>query len=262
MSIYVKELTAQIKSLLQWLFALLAIALASALLYRYLFQDNHDISTYLELIPATFHSVIGLSPDAVYFTASGYWSVLAVFGTYLLAFQAAFVGTRIIGRERDEQAQEFLYSLPISRNLIMLLKLLAGLTICLLINIVFYWGLRTFFAEPAAFAYFGAYSRANFCVQLVFFSLGAFLTLFCNQYFAARIMGLLTLVAIMIDRILGLLENAGGLWLLSPFQYFPALSYLDGSGLALSRIVLCLAIALLCLALILLIHDRRDLRLD
>lgn len=261
MQVLLKELKYNLRPLITWGLTIFVLIAVGGLVFRFLLRDNTEITDLFYIVPKMLALLVGMPLEADLSTAGGTLSVLMLYPTYLLMFHAGFLGVHIIAREKQTRTQEFLYSRPMPRYLVLLLKIAAALIICLALTLMTHFALRLFFGKAAIAAFAGTYLRTNLLLQLVFLGLGtAIATLTRHPYHASHYTGWLMVLLLLLAKALEMLQSGSALWLLTPFRYFVPQFYLLGGGISGLAYVLSLLWVVVTFAVTFLLTQTRDVR--
>ncbi len=250
MNVFLQELRAGRKALLLWSLGVFFLVLAGVTKFSGVEgMSSGELLSLMEKFPkvalAVFGMVgvdIGQLPD--YYTVIGYLVMLcaALYGVQL--------GVGAVSRETMDHTDEFLFTKPRSRNVILAWKLLAAAVLLALLTLV-NWGssllaVRTLKNAPDISKLIAHYSAAVFLVGLVFLCLAAFFAAPLRRTEKAVQWGNLAFLATFIAAVLyDMLEGAGWLRFLSPLKYFEAPALVKGNfdgGMAALALVLSAAL--------------------
>jgi len=262
MNILMRELKANLKSLLIWavitvLFITLGVTKFSA------YYQNPEMLAVLDALPPAM--VAAFSMEAFNLTTvTGFYGLMFLYFALLLCIAAAMWGSDIISKEERDKTVEFSLTLPVARSRVVTAKALAALVNCIALLLIT-WGASV--ASAAQYAPEAGFSRflalcmlALFILQLIFLALGVFLGCAMKRYKRAGSTAVWVLlgtyfvsVAAALDKDLDFLKY------FSPFKYFDAGWILRESRLDPAFVALSLAIIVVCMAGAYLTYSRRDL---
>ncbi|MBI4733383.1 MAG: ABC transporter permease subunit, partial [Rubrobacteridae bacterium] len=226
--------------------------------------SGQSMTDLLAQFPKTVRVVLGFS-DLDLSTAIGFYGVLFFYIALMVAIHAVLLGAGIIAKEERDRTSEFLFVKPISRPKVITQKLLAVLTVIVIINVV---------TALSSLAMVGYYEKGQgsdhtilllmagaFFIQVIFASIGmAVAAVFkkpkSSSSFAAAIMMLTFVFSIAVD----LNENLGFLKYLSPFKYFDAKSIIGDNSISALFTAISILISISAVAITYYGYTGRDLR--
>jgi len=262
MNIFVRELKANLKSLLIWgviviLFVTIGISKFSA------YYGNPEMLAILDAMPAALVSAFNFRAFNLT-TISGFYGVMFTYFALLLSIAAAMWGSDIISKEERDKTVEFSLTLPVTRSRLVTAKTLAALVNCIGLLLIT-WGASLVSAaqyEPDSgfFRFLALCMLAVFIMQLIFLAVGIFLGCAMKRYKRASSVAVsLLLGTYFLSVISSLNKNLEFLKYFSPFKYFDAGVLLRESRIDLAFAGLSLAIILVSMVGAYLTYARRDL---
>ena len=262
MNIFVRELKANLKSLLIWsgiviVFVTLGMAKFSA------YESSPDMLLLLNDLPPALLSTFDMQAFNLT-TITGFFGVMFTFFALLLSIAAAMWGSDIISKEERDRTVEFSLTLPVTRSRLVTAKTLAVLVNCVGLLLIT-WGtslVRTTQYHPDSIFYnfLALCMLAIFIMQLTFLAIGIFLGCAMKQYKRASSVAVsLLLGAYFLSILSDLNENLNFLRYLTPFKYFDAGIMLRESRIDISFVWLSVAIILVSMGGAYLTYARRDL---
>jgi len=234
MNIFFRELKAYRKNVITWSLSIIAVLFASMAKYDVLSSDSTATVKFLEQFPATVQVIFGMNGlDPT--TLSGYFGVLFLYTALMLAVHAGLLGADIIAKEEQERTTEFLYVKPRSRSLILTAKLIAALSIIIVINLI------TLSTSYALAAKYGAsttttrdlvlFSIAHFILQLLFMTIGMAVAASRWWKSAAKAVALLIFTSYLLSVVASLQPALRTVCSISPFVHFEAASMITSGSL-------------------------------
>ncbi len=262
MNIFVRELKANLKSLLIWgviviLFVTVGVAKFSA------YYGNPEMLAILDAMPPAVVTAFSLEAFNLT-TVSGFFALMFTYFALILGIAAAMWGSDIISKEERDKTVEFSLTLPVTRSRLVTAKTLAALVNCTGLLLIT-WGASL--ASSAGYQPDGAFYRflalcmvALFIVQLIFLAIGIFLGCAMKRYKRAGsvAMGLL-LGTYFLSVVSTLDERLDWLKYFSPFRYFDVGMLLHDSRIDPAFVGLSLAIIAASMTGAYLTYARRDL---
>ena len=262
MNIFLRELKANLKSLLIWggiviLFVSVGLAKFSA------YAGNPEMLAILDVFPPAILAVFNIGAFNL-ITLSGFFGVMFVYFSLLLSIAAVMWGSDIISKEERDKTVEFSLTLPVTRSRLITAKIMAALVNCiglLLIN----WGVTLvgaakYHPDNEFYNFVALCMLALFITQTIFLSIGIFLGAALKQYRQANSVAVsLLLGTYFISIISGLHKDLEFLKYFSPFEYFDAGEILHESRIDLPFVWLSGGIIAISLIGAYISYSKRDL---
>ena len=262
MNILVRELKANLKSLLIWggiviLFVMVGVSKFSA------YYDNPEMLAVLDDMPTAMVSAFNLKAFNLT-TVSGFFGVMFSYYALLLSIAAAMWGSDIISKEERDKTVEFSLTLPVTRSRLVTAKTLAALVNCIGLLLITWGaslvGAASYQPDSGFYLFLFLCMLALFFLQLIFLAVGIFLGCAVKQYRRASSVAVsLLLGTYFLSIVIGLNKDLDFLKYLSPFKYFDAVVMLHESRIDVTFVGLSLAIVLVSIAGAHLMYARRDL---
>ena len=262
MNIFVRELNANLRSLLIWgviviLFVVVGISKFSA------YYNNPEMLAILDDLPPAVLSALNLQAFNLT-TVSGFFGVMFSYYALLLSIAATMWGSDIIVKEERDKTVEFSLTLPVTRSRLVTAKTLAALANCVGLLLIT-WGASLASAaryQPdGEFYVFLALSMlALFIMQLIFLAIGIFLGCAMKRYKQASSEAVYLLLGTYFISVVSTLnKNLDFLKYLSPFKYFDAAALLHESKIDIVFVGLSLVIIVISMVGAYLTYARRDM---
>ena len=262
MNIFVRELKANLRSLLIWgvivvLFVTVGVSKFSA------YYENPDMLAIMDEMPPALLAAFSIEAFNLT-TLTGVFGLMFTYFALLLSIAAAMWGSVIISKEERDKTVEVSLTLPVTRGRLVTAKALAALVNCvglLLITLAASLVSAAQYQPDSEFYQFlGLCMLALFLMQLIFLAIGIFLGCAMKQYKRASAVAVsLLLGTYFLSVISGLHKNLDFLKYFSPFKYFDAGVLLRESRMDLVFVGLSLAIILASMVGAYLTYARRDL---
>jgi ABC-2 type transport system permease protein len=262
MNIFLRELKANLKSLLIWgVIVILFVAIGVSKFSAY--YGNPEMLEILNDMPQAVLTAFNFQAFNLT-TLSGFFGVMFTYFALLLSVAAAMWGSDIISKEERDKTVEFSLTLPVTRGRVVTAKTLAALVNCLGLLLIT-WGaslvsVAQYEPDGEFYRFLGLCMVAILIMQLIFLAIGIFLGCAMKQYKRASSVAVsLLLGTYFLSVISGLHENLDFLKYLSPFKYFDAGILLRESRFEPVYVGLSLAIVLASMVGAYLTYARRDL---
>lgn len=226
------ELRANMKSLLIWIgciFVFLVVMMSEFSAYA----GNPEMANVLDAMPKALLDAFSMS-GANLTTVSGFVSIASVYFYIMLAVYAVLLGNSIIAKEERDKTVEFFLTLPISRNRIILSKLISAVINCVIINASMGLGIYVTTAkyDPDSnfYQFLGLLLIGMLIIQLIFLSIGMFLAAIMKRYRKSGTYSVsILLITYILSIFVGISDKIDFLKYFSPFKYYEA-SYILREG--------------------------------
>lgn len=262
MNIFMRELRANLKSLLIWggivvLFVMVGVSKFSA------YYNNPDMLAILNSLPEEVLDALNFQAFNLT-TISGFFGIMFGYFGLLLSIAAAMWGSDIIAKEERDKTVEFSLTLPVTRNRLVTAKTLAAAVNCFVLLLIT-WGASlasaTRYHPDAGFYKFLALCMLSlFIMQLIFLAVSIFFGCAMRRYKIAGAAAVSVLLGTYFLSIVSALnKNLDFIKYLSPFKYFDAAVLLHQSRIDLVFVGLSAVIIAASMAGAYLTYARRDL---
>ena len=262
MNIFLRELKANLKSLLIWsaittLLIMIAVSKFSA------FAGDPDMLAILDSIPPAMMDVLNTSTFNLT-TLSGFYGVMFIYFGLLGAIAAAMWGSDIISKEERDKTVEFSLVLPVSRSRVVTAKSLAVLINCaafvLITWAVSLVAVQSYNPDRTFYDFLALEMQAMFAIELIFLAIGLLLGCAMKQY---KLSGSTAVGIILVTYFMSIIsvmqEDLDFLKYFTPFKYFDAGELFRSGELSTLYLLLSAAIIAVCVAAAYWIYNKRDL---
>ncbi len=262
MNIFVRELKANLKSLLIWggiviLFVSVGIAKFSV------FAGNPEMLAILDQIPPALLDAFNL--DAFNLTTiTGFFGVMFTYVALLLSISAVMWGSDIISKEERDKTVEFSLTLPIPRGRLVTAKTLAAAVNCVGLLIIT-WGVvlanaAKYQPDSEFYDFLSSSMLALFIMQMIFLAVGVFLGCAMRHYKRSSSVAVsLLLGTYFLSVVSGLNKDLGFLKYFSPFTYFDPAALLHESKIDITFVWLSAGIIAVCMVGAYVSYSKRDM---
>ncbi len=262
MNIFLRELKANLKSLLIWV-GIMALLIMIAVAKFSAFAGDPSMLQILDSMPKAFIDAMNLRAFNLT-TLSGFYGIMFIYFGLLGAIAAAMWGSDIISKEERDKTVEFSLVLPVSRSRVVTAKALAALVNCI-VFVLITWvislvAVQSYKPDQAFYDFLALEMQAMFLIELIFLALGLLLGCAMKQYKrSASAAVAIILTAYFLSIFAGMQENLNFLKCFTPFKYFDAGELLrsgrfDGGFLALSGVII-----VACVVAAYWVYNKRDL---
>jgi ABC-2 type transport system permease protein len=262
MNIFLRELRANLKSLVVWSVIVgLLIVLSSAKFAAY--AGNPEMLAILDSMPPAVLDAMNMRAFNLT-TVSGFYGIMFIYFGLLGAIAAAMWGSDIISKEERDKTVEFSLVLPVSRSRVVTAKALAALVNCIAF-VALTWGIsvlavRTYEPEPSFYSFLALEMRAMFVIELIFLSVGLLLGSVMKRYKLSGSTAIAIILATYFMSIFSTMqEKLDFLKWFTPFRYFDAGEMFRSGQIGTTYLLISIAIIVVCVAASYLTYNRRDL---
>lgn len=234
MNVFRRELRAYRKSVLVWLAGVVLLLVASMAKFATLTAVGGDAKRLIDQFPPAIRSLFGMNGLDIT-TVEGYFGVLFLYVAVLVSIHAGLLGVDVIAKEEQEKTAEFLYVKPRSRVRILTAKLLAAITMIVIVNGVIltvscalaaqYVPLNDVWRELILF------NIAYFVLQLLFLAVGMAMAASALARRAGRLLAGIVLGAYFMYVAASIQPSLTGVGALSPFVSLDARSIITEGAL-------------------------------
>ena len=262
MNIFIRELKANLKSLLIWS-AIIIVLIIMAVSKFSAFAGDPEMLKMLDSLPPAMLDAFSMRAFNLT-TLSGFYGVMFIYFGLMGAIAAAMWGSDIISKEERDKTVEFSLVLPVSRSKVITAKALAALVNCiafvLITWVVSLVAVRSFNPDQAFQSYLALQMRAMFVIELIFLALGLLLGCAMKQYKRSASVAVAVILATYFMSIVSVMdEKLDFLKWFTPFKYFDAGDLFRNGTMNGTYLLISAAIIVVCVAVAYLAYDRRDL---
>jgi ABC-2 type transport system permease protein len=261
-NIFLRELRANLKSLLIWsgiivLLIVLAVAKYSA------FAADPSMIKMLDSMPPAMLDALSMRGFNLT-TLSGFYGVMFIYFGLMAAIAAAMWGSDSISKEERDKTVEFSLVLPVSRSRVVTAKLLAALVNCAAFVLITWAAsavaVQSFHPDQAFYGFLALEMQAMFALELIFLAIGLLLGCAMKQYklSGSAAIGII-LVTYFMSIIASMQKDLDFLKYFTPFKYFDARELFRSGQLDGTFLLISAAIIAVCVAAAYWIYRRRDL---
>jgi len=262
MNIFLRELKANLKSLLIWSAIIILLIFMAEAKYS-AFAGDPELLKMLDSMPPALLDALSMRAFNLT-TISGFYGVMFIYFALMAAIAAAMWGSDSISKEERDKTVEFSLVLPVSRSKVVTAKALAALVNCIAFVLIT-WGVslvavRSFNPDQAFHNYLALEMRAMFSIELIFLAIGLLLGCAMKQYKRSGSTAVAIILATYFMAIVsGMQEKLDFLKYFTPFKYFDAGDLFRNGKMDSTYLLLSAAIIVVCVAAAYLAYDRRDL---
>jgi ABC-2 type transport system permease protein len=262
MNIFLRELKANLKSLLIWsgVMALL-IFIGTAKFSAY--YNNPSMLAMLDALPKGIVDAMSLRAFNLT-TLNGFFGLMFIYYALLGGIAAAMWASDSISKEERDKTVEFSLVLPVTRSRVITAKALAALVNCIVFVLVTWvcsiLAAQAYKPDTAFYNFLTLEMEAMFIIELIFLAMGLMLGCIMKQY---KLSGSTAIGIILVTYFLSIMSamqsNLDFLKWFSPFKYFDAAVLFRDGQMGGIYLVLSAAIIIICGVVAYLAYNRRDL---
>lgn len=264
MNIVLREMKANMKSLIIWCIAIIFMVGAGMGKFAGMSSSPKTVNELLSQLPEAFRAIFGLGNFDLT-KASGFFGVLFIYLALMAVIHASMLGAGIIAKEERDRTVEFLLVKPVSRAGIVTSKLTAALINVIIYN-AFTWIFSLVFVNyysngEAISGYVTTMMIAMFIMQLMFLFIGSGIAAFIkNSKMAQSIATSILLGSYIIYVIIALNSKLDFLKYFSPFKYFDANNMMYSGKFDPVMTALAAAVIIVMCAVTYVFYNKRDMK--
>ncbi len=264
MNIYLRELKARRKSIIFWSIGLFLMDAASMNKFAG-FEKSGQATQVFAAFPKGLARAFGLGNVDIN-TALGWFAMAFMYLLVLVAIHASLLGAGILAEEEQDKTAEFLYAKPISRAKVVTEKLLAALTLIIILNIV---TLLSSISMVAAFNKGVSPTQeillmmaGMFVVQIIFMVIGsAAAAIVRKPKYAGAAASAIMFATFFLSLWLDITEKLPWLKYFTPFKYFDAKIIANHAKFDYAFIVISIGVIIAMLTMTYVSYNARDLKI-
>jgi ABC-2 type transport system permease protein len=262
MNVYLRELKARRKSVIFWSIGIFFLEIASMNKFAG-FQKSGQATQVFAAFPKGLARAFGLGNVDIN-TALGWFSMAFMYTLVMVAIHSSLLGAGILAEEEQDKTAEFLYAKPISRAKVVTEKLLAALTLVIMVNIA---TLLSSFASVAMVnkgVYYGKeislMMAGMLVVQIIFMVIGsAAAAIVRKPKHAGAAASAIMFATFFLSLWLDITEKLPWLKYFTPYKYFDAKVIANHKPFDYVYLVISIGIIAAMLASTYVFYQRRDL---
>jgi ABC-2 type transport system permease protein len=262
MNIFLRELKANLKSLLIWSGIIILLIFMTVAKYS-AFAGDPEMLKMLDSMPPALLDALSMRGFNLT-TISGFYGVMFVYFGLMAAIAAAMWGSDSISKEERDKTVEFSLVLPVTRSRVVTAKALAALVNCiafvLITWVVSLVAVRSFNPDQAFYDFLALEMQALFVIELIFLAIGLLLGCAMKQYKRSGSTAVAIILTAYFMSIMAVMnEKLDFLKYFTPFKYFDAGELLRSGKMDGTYLLLSVAIIVVCVAVAYWVYNKRDL---
>ena len=250
MNIFLRELKANLKSLLIWS-AIIMLLIFMAVTKFSAFAGDPEMLKMLDSMPPALLDALSMRAFNLT-TISGFYGVMFIYFALMAAIAAAMWGSDSISKEERDKTVEFSLVLPVTRSRVVTAKELAALVNCiafvLITWVVSLVAVQSYKPDQAFYNFLALEMQAMFVIELIFLAIGLLLGCAMKQYKRSGSTAVAIILATYFMSIMVVMnEKLDFLKYFTPFKYFDAgelfrTGQMDGTYLLISAAIIVVSV--------------------
>jgi ABC-2 type transport system permease protein len=262
MNIFLRELKANLKSLLIWS-AIIALLIFMAGAKYSGFAGDPEMIKMLDTLPKAMLDAFSMTGFNLT-TLSGFYGVMFIYFGLMAAIASAMWGSDIISKEERDKTVEFSLVLPVSRSRVVTAKALAALVNCIIFVFITWLVslavVQHYHPDQAFYDFLGLEMRAMFSIEMIFLAVGLLLGCAMKQYKRSASTAVAIILATYFMSVASSMqEKLDFLKYFTPFRYFDASQLFSTGKMDSTFLLLSAAIIVVCVAAAYWFYNKRDL---
>lgn len=261
-NIFLRELKANLKSLLIWSGIMLLLIMMVVAKYS-AFAGDPEMLKMLDSMPPAMLDALSMRGFNLT-TISGFYGVMFIYFGLMAAIAAAMWGSDGISKEERDKTVEFSLVLPVTRSRVVTAKGLAALVNCIAFVLVTWVvslvAVQSFKPDQAFYKFLALEMEAMFVVELIFLAIGLLLGCAMKQYKLSGSTAVAIILATYFMSIMAVMnEKLDFLKYFTPFKYFDARELFRTGRMDVTYLLLSAAIIVVSVVAAYWIYNKRDL---
>ena len=262
MNIFIRELKANLKSLVIWSVIIVVLIMMAVTKFS-AFAGDPKMLAMLDSMPAGLLDALNMRAFNLT-SLSGFYGVMFIYFALMAAIAAAMWGSDIISKEERDKTVEFSLVLPVSRSRVITAKALAALVNCIAFVLIT-WAVslvavRSYNPDQAFYDFLALEMRAMFAIELIFLAIGLLLGCAMKRYKrSASIAVGIILVAYFMSIVSVMNDNLDFLKYFTPFRYYDSGDLFRSGNVDGAYLLLSVGIIVVCVAAAYWFYNKRDL---
>lgn len=260
MNIFLHELKAYSKSIIIWAGSMAALAVIFIFVFSAAFNEIDSFRRVLETMPEAFRKVLNIYVDSIS-KLEGFYSFIFVYIILCGSIQAMNIGASIVSKELREKTADFLLTKPINRTKILTAKLLAALASLVITNAIYFAiTIPLTFTVKSEFSMkiFILISASLFLVQLMFMTIGIFVSVIAGKIKSVISISLSTVFGFFIVSSLGSVIGDETVQYITPFKYYDTAYIMRNAAYDSTFIIIEIVFIVVAIAASYLLYVKKD----
>ena len=262
MNIIKRELRANLKSIIIWSIAIAFLVTVWMVEFE-AFAENPAIDEFMNSMPQGILAAMGMG-DSDFTSLEGFISAILLYIYLILGIQAVLLGSSIISKEERNKTAEYLFSLPISRQKIIIRKTIFAIINILILNIItlisLVFSTMNYDQGENFYSFISLLIISILIFQLTFLSIGMLVASINKRYKkSGNISVSILMITFLISSLINMVDSLDFLKYITPFKYFDPSYILKQLRLDPIYLGISLFIIILCMGGTFIFYPNRDL---
>jgi ABC-2 type transport system permease protein len=262
MNIFLRELKANLKSLLIWSAIIMLLIFMAGAKYS-AFAGDPELLKMLDSMPPALLDALSMRAFNLT-TISGFYGVMFIYFALMAAIAAAMWGSDSISKEERDKTVEFSLVLPVTRSRVVTAKGLAALVNCV-VFVLITWvvslvAVQSHNPDQAFYSFLALEMQGMFVIELIFLAIGLLLGCAMKQYKRSGSTAIaIILTAYFLSIVVSMQANLDFLKYFTPFKYFDAGQLLSSGKMDVTYLLISAAVIVVCVVAAYWLYNKRDL---
>ena len=262
MNIFLHEWKAYRKSTVIWTLSLVVLIIFFMSMFPAFAKDADGFKKLLESYPEGVRKAFGISLEGIT-SLLGYYSYAFTYVVLCGSIQAMNLGVSVLSKEVREKTADFLLTKPVSRKQIVTAKLLSVLSSLMITNLIFLAAsimtAKTVSEKTFDMKLFFLISLTAFLIELMFLSLGMFLSVILPKIKSVLPISLGTVFAFYILNMFGSVIGDKAIRYLTPFKYYDAAYIIKNGSYDMSFVLIEIVVIMAAISASYVIYTKKDI---
>lgn len=262
MNIVKRELRSNLKSMIIWSVSI-GVLVTLWMVEFESFANNPYLGGLLNSMPQGILAAMGLI-DLNLTSLGGFISGIGIYIYLLLGIHGGLLGSSIISKEERDRTGEYLFTLPISRERVIVGKICSAVINLLILNIITIGSIIltsiNYDKSDGFYKFIGLFAIAIFLIQMIFLSIGMLVASVIRRYKkSGNISVTILMITFFMSSLINIVESLDFLKYILPFKYFELSKILSSGQLDPVFIFISIAIVVCGIGGTMIFYPRRDL---
>lgn len=262
MNIFVRELKANLKSLVIWCVVMLLLIMIAVAKFS-AFAGDSSMLALLDSMPKALLDALNMRAFNLT-TLSGFYGIMFLYFGLMGGIAAAMWGSDTISKEERDKTVEFSLVLPVSRGRVVTAKALAALVNCMAFVLITWVmslvAVQSYKPDQAFYDFLMLEMEAMFMIELIFLAIGLLLGCAMKQYkLSSSTAVAIIMVTYFLSIATGMQENLDFLKYFTPFKYFDAGELFRSGKMDVTYLLISAVIIIVSMVAAYWTYNKRDL---
>lgn len=262
MNIIIQELKNNRRFMMIWTFSLAAILVVFMLMYPAMLDQASAYKDIFSGIPKEVLEALSINIDTL-LSYNGFYGYIYIYLLIALGVMGMILGLSLFSKEITGKTADFLLTKPLTRTKIITYKILAGIWIVLMTNVIltlFGIIMKLILSDNGeGLKVMILISVSGFFTQLIFFALGLFLGILRKRIRFISSFAMSVVFGFFILSMVSQIMEEKVLYYLTPFRYFDANALIMKGAYETKYLALTFIIVLVFLGLSYVVFEKKDI---